>query len=154
MRSRDEVIPSPSYGGAPRASSLWAAALLLAACGCPEGEAWVAVESAERALEVCAELALTEEERRRGLMGHPPLAPGEGMYFDFRVEQEICIFNGGVTFPIDVLYADADGEIVAIEREVPAGDETPRCHPSTMQVLEVGAGELAAFDPGDRLVFR
>ncbi len=130
------------------------ALLLLAAaatgCACPGGEE-VRVSGATE-LTFCARVADTEAERREGLRGQPPLAAGEALLLPFAVEDEICIVNDGVSFPIDVLYAASDGRVVAIERGVPAGDATPRCVGGVRSVLEVAAGALDGAAPSDRLV--
>ncbi|MEQ9646478.1 MAG: DUF192 domain-containing protein [Sandaracinaceae bacterium] len=152
--SRGWGIALISYVRGRRASSLWLALALLAACGCPDDELPLAVIGVASSLEVCAEVADTEEERRQGLMGHAPLGPGEGMYFDFPVEQEICFYNAGVDFSIDILFADTDGTVVAIERRVPAGDTTLRCQGATKLALEVAAGALDDHAIGDALRVR
>jgi uncharacterized membrane protein (UPF0127 family) len=87
-----------------------------------------------------------------GLRGRDALEPGEGLLLAFPIEDEICIVNDGVRFDIDAAYAGNDGVITAIERRIPAGDPTPRCHPATQQVLEMAAGQLADAMPGDRIL--
>jgi hypothetical protein len=119
-------------------------------CACPGGAA-VTVETADAPVQLCAEVARTEAERMRGLRGRAPLAPGEALLLEFPVEDEICIVNDGVSFPIDVLYAASDDTVVAVERDVPAGDSTPRCHRGVQRVLETAAGALRSVGPGDRL---
>lgn len=122
-------------------------ALLASACGCPTAEV-------ELGATFCVEVARTEAERARGLRGSPPLAPDEGLLLAFPVEDEICIVNDGVGFSLDVAYADASGEVVAIEREVPAEDGTPRCHAPTRDVLEVPAGALRDVTVGAPMIVR
>lgn len=122
-------------------------ALLTSSCQCPDE---VRLTGAETTLSVCAERARTEDERARGLMGRDPLAPGEGLLLEWPVETELCLFNRGVDFAIDMVFADAAGTVVAIERGVSPGDETLRCHVA-MRVLETAAFEADGFGPGDRL---
>jgi uncharacterized membrane protein (UPF0127 family) len=123
------------------------ALVALAGCGCP-----TVAEVGDEAF--CVEIARTEAERRTGLRGRPDLAAGEGLLLRFPIEDELCIVNDGVAFPIDVLYADASGGIVAIERAVAAGDPTLRCHGPASDVLEVSAGALDAIGVTDRLTVR
>ena len=80
-----------------------------------------------------------------------PLAPGEGLLLPFPVEDEICIVNDGVSFALDVAYADAAGQVIAIERRLPANDGTPRCHGPARDVLETAAGALDGVEIGARL---
>ena len=117
------------------------------ACGCPDGRT---VEIGEETA-ICAEVADTEAERSAGLRGRDPLGPGEGLLLEFSVEDEICIVNDGVGFSIDAAFADAEGTVVAVERAIPAGDPTPRCHAPTRRVVETAAGELDAIRTGDAL---
>lgn len=128
------------------------AVVLAAGCACADGES-VVIEGAagEQILDICAEVAATEAERRAGLRGRPPLDPGTGLLLDFPVTGEVCIVNVGVGFAIDAAYAGDDGVITAIERRVPADDATPRCHLGTRQVLEVSAGAFDGVEVGDRL---
>lgn len=126
-------------------------ALTVLGCGCPEGTS-VRIARDGEALAFCAEVAETEPELQRGLMDHPPLAPGEAMLFELPAEQEVCVHNRGVAFPIDVAYADSQGTIVAVEHDVPAFDETVRCHAPVQALLEVAEGTLSDFGAGDRLL--
>lgn len=128
---------------------------VVAGCGgCPEPSEHVSVVRADgRAeLSVCAAIASSEEDRRRGLMGSAPLEPGGGLLLIVPVDQELCVYNAGVGFPIDVLFADASGFVVGLERAIPAGDERVRCYAHVSQILEVAAGELAPFSAGDALI--
>lgn len=120
---------------------------LVVSCQCPDE---VRLVSADASLSICAERTRTAAERERGLMGRDPLEPGEGLLLEWPVETELCFFNRGVGFAIDMVFADSMGAIVAVERGVPAGDETLRCHVA-MRVLELAAFEADRFQPGDRL---
>lgn len=102
-------------------------------------------------LSVCAVVRDTAAGRRVGLRDVAVLPDDRGLLLVFPVEDEVCIVNDGVGYPIDVIHASTDGEVVAIERAIPAGDATARCHPATRQVLEVGAGVAARVMLGDRL---
>jgi uncharacterized membrane protein (UPF0127 family) len=132
-----------------RAGILAVGATLVVACGVADGpcverrplHVQVIDPAGTVAAAFCADQAVTAEERRRGLAGAPPLGPGEGLLLHFPTEGEVCIVNGGVDFPIDALYADRDGFVVAVETGIPAGDDDPRCHPDTERVLEVAAGQ-------------
>lgn len=76
--------------------------------------------------------------RMRGLLGHAPLKPGEGLLL--RGEQAIHTF--GMGFSIDVLFLDRAGHIVhAIPDMVPL--RLSRFVPRAADVLEMPAGTLA-----------
>lgn len=123
-----------------------AAAPVAAGCGCDRVARVIGPGDTER-LYVCADIAETAEERRRGLRGRETLAPDEGLLIVFPTEGEVCISNDGVPFSIDVVYADRTDEVIAVEREVPADDPTPRCHAPVERVLEVPAGVATQVVP-------
>lgn len=101
---------------------------------------------------LCAEEARTEADLRRGLAGRAPLASDEALVLVFPVEDEVCITNAGVDFAIDAAFVDALGDVVAIEREIAARDETTRCHRPTARVVETAASTLASVRVGDRVL--
>lgn len=106
---------------------------------------------ADTALSVCAALAVSEQDRAKGLSGQPPLPDSRGLLLIFPVAGEVCIQNGPVSFAIDVVYAAEDGTVVAVERGFPAGDAVARCHPGVKRVLEVGAAVADGVVTGDVL---
>lgn len=104
-------------------------------------------------LEARAEVARTEDERRRGLRGHAPLAAGEALLIELPLElDDICVVNDGVTFAIDAVFVRADGIVVAIERSIPAGDARPRCHDRTRWIVEIAADQARDVAPGARMI--
>lgn len=100
-------------------------------------------------LQVVADVARTAVARREGLAGRDSLDEGRGLLLVFPTEGEVCIDNAPVDFAIDALFADATGQVVAIERSVPAGDPTPRCHEPVAQVLELADGVALSAQVGD-----
>lgn len=106
---------------------------------------------------VQVELALTLEERRRGLSGRESLARDSGMLFVF---DELVVPNfwmREMNFAIDIVWLDASMRVVGVEREV--GPET---FPETfspeapiLYVLELASGESAklGIDSGVTLLF-
>lgn len=57
------------------------------------------------------ELALTPEERYRGLSDRPFLAPDAGMLFVFPYPQEVTFVMRRCLIPIDVIFLDAVGRV-------------------------------------------
>lgn len=103
-------------------------------------------------LSVDATLAESEAERREGLARFDTLDDDRGLLIVLPVEGEVCITNGGVGFAIDAVFAAEDGTVVAVERNIPMGDVTLRCHMSTRRILEVAAGVAGSVDAGDQLL--
>lgn len=138
-------------------SSIAVALLLGAGCGGPpqfSGETVrVLGPGGEVRLEVFADVADDERERREGLARYDSLAAGRGLLIVLPAEGEVCITNAKVDFAVDAVFAATDGTVVAVERNVPRDDVTLRCHRSTRRILEVNGGDASAVSPGDQLVF-
>lgn len=96
---------------------------------------------------VDVELARTDAERAKGLGGHAPLGPRQGMLFIFDRADRHGFWMKGMTFPLDIMWIQ-DGQVIHVEQNVPppAPGMTDRDLsvyqpgvPATM-VLEVNAG--------------
>ena len=83
-----------------------------------------------------------------GLMGHAPLAEGEGLL----IVPCNSIHTHFMRFPIDVLYVSKDGEVVAVDRAM-APWRFGRIHRKARYVIELPAGTAAATgtEVGDRV---
>jgi len=136
--------------GAAARACVGAMTLLTAACA---DLTLVEVHSPEGALRlrVDADLAQTAEARQQGLASWATLDEGRGLLLLFPTEGEVCVENTHVGFAIDALFADAGGQIVGIERGIPAGDSSVRCHAPVSQVLELAAGVALSVHPSDVL---
>ncbi|MBI3972770.1 MAG: DUF192 domain-containing protein [Chloroflexi bacterium] len=67
---------------------------------------------------VDVELARTDAQRAKGLGGHAPLGPREGMLFIFERRDIHAFWMKGMTFPLDIMWID-DGKVVHLENDVP-----------------------------------
>jgi hypothetical protein len=89
--------------------------------------------------------------RLRGLLGKKALEPGEGLIL------VPCrgVHMYGMTYPIDVAFADRTGEIVALYRELAPGART-KVHSGARVAVELPPGTLAETGTriGDRLAWR
>jgi uncharacterized membrane protein (UPF0127 family) len=101
------------------------------------------------------EVADTAAERARGLMFRRTLDPEAGMLFDFRPGRPVSMWMKNTLIPLDMLFADATGRIVHIEREavpetlVSRGPEQPVA--AVLEIKGGRAGELG-IEEGDRIV--
>jgi uncharacterized membrane protein (UPF0127 family) len=100
---------------------------------------------------LCAFETRTEAELRAGLATIAPLAPDEALVLVYPLETDACINNAPVSYAIDAAFVDASGVVVAIERAIPAGDASDRCHARTARVVETRAEVLATIVSGDRV---
>lgn len=98
------------------------------------------------------ELAVTPEDRARGLMFRKALAPATGMLFVFAREGRYPFYMRNTYVALDIVYLDAEGRVLgALERMHPL-DETPRVVEAPARyVLEVEAGSVERWGlrPGD-----
>lgn len=105
---------------------------------------------------ILAELAATPTQQQAGLSGRRGLEAGKGMLFVFDPPKMVGFWMKDMRFPLDIIYADADGMVMTIHRDV-----SPESYPRTYNpvapakyVLEVPAGFATAehVRVGDRIV--
>jgi uncharacterized membrane protein (UPF0127 family) len=117
-----------------------------------EGTLEIATKSGVRVFAV--ELAVTDEERGKGLMFRKELPEGRGMLFDFKREQPVSMWMKNTYVSLDMIFIRDDGRIARIaentevlsERIIPSGAPV-------RAVLEVVAGtaKKLGIAPGDRV---
>lgn len=132
-----------------RALSLVAFAVLVTAnaAGREAGptEAFLVVTSAG-VVQLELELADDPAERAKGLMFRHALAPRSGMLFDFGTTGPITMWMKNTIIPLDMLFIDEDGRIVAIAREtVPESLDTISVREPVRAVIEIAGGSAAAL---------
>ncbi len=108
---------------------------------------------------VTAELAVTEEERARGLMFRETIAPDEAMLFVFQSEDVQSFWMKNTLVPLDMLWLDSQKRVIFIAADVPPcrEDPCPSYGPEkpARYVLELKGGVAAAHGirTNDRLEF-
>jgi len=94
------------------------------------------------------ELAVTPEERQRGLMFRPALKPDHGMLFLFEQAAQWPFWMKDTWIPLDLVFLDGHGTVVEVFRDVPPcrAEPCPQYVPEkdARAVLEVAAGTAAA----------
>jgi uncharacterized protein len=143
--------------------------LLLALVGCDGGSAGgeptgsgnapdlraVTIDaSAGEEVVVRVEIADTDAERQRGLMGSTALAEDQGMLFVFGGEQELSFWMKNTLIPLSIAFMDSEGRIVDIQDMKPLDDDPPHyvsAEPARY-ALEVNQGffEERGIKVGDR----
>lgn len=91
-------------------------------------------------------VAVTDEEKRKGLQGVEALEPDEGMLFKYDEPQKVSFWMKDTLIPLTVCFIDEDFEVIAVYDAEP-GDETPMVEDGVKYVLEVNADE--DIDEGD-----
>ncbi len=100
------------------------------------------------------ELAVTDEERARGLMHRRSVPESYGMLFDFKRDQEITMWMRNTYVSLDMIFIQSDGRIRRIAENTET--ESDKIIPSGGQVravLEVAAGTARklGIEAGDRV---
>ncbi len=99
-----------------------------------------------------AEVAATPEERARGLMFREQLDLDAGMLFLFDPPRRVGFWMKNTLIPLDMIFIDAGGRIVAIEERTEPHSLEPRGPDLPVRaVLEINGGlaERLGIAPGD-----
>jgi uncharacterized membrane protein (UPF0127 family) len=102
------------------------------------------------------ELAVTDEERSKGLMYRKELPDGQGMLFDFEREQDVAMWMKNTYISLDMLFIRGDGTILRIaENTTPLSTRIIPSGGPVRAVLEVIAGTARKYGiaPGDKVAY-
>lgn len=100
------------------------------------------------------EMAVTDEERAKGLMFRKTVPDGYGMLFDFKRDQEVSMWMENTYVSLDMIFILADGRISRIaESTEPLSRRIISSGGPVRAVLEVVAGtaKKLGIAPGDRV---
>ena len=88
-----------------------------------------------------------------GLSATDELPAGEGMLFVHGESAERAYVMRDMAFPIDIVFADADGTVTTVHEAAPESAPLTRYEGTGRYVLEVPRGwsERHGVEPGDRL---
>jgi hypothetical protein len=117
----------------------------------------VTVASAESATMFTAEIADTEELRKRGLMFRHLLPEDKAMLFDYGNPRPVAMWMKNTNISLDMLFIRADGTIAAIaENTVPQSLDTISVQEPVRGVLEMAAGTVKRLGlrPNDKVYHR
>ena len=89
---------------------------------------------------ILAELALTADEREKGLMFRKELPEGKGMLFVFETDQRLAFWMKNTTIPLSVAYLSSDGTIRQILDLEPHSLDPRNSERSVRYALEVPRG--------------
>jgi uncharacterized membrane protein (UPF0127 family) len=100
------------------------------------------------------EMAITSEEKERGLMFRRELPEGQGMLFDFGTDQPVAFWMKNTYIPLDMIFIRGDGRILRIaENTEPLSEKNIPSGGPVRAVLEVigGTAKKLGIAPGDRV---
>ncbi len=103
------------------------------------------------------EMAVTPDQRAKGLMFRKELPDGRGMLFDFDNETPISMWMKNTYISLDMIFIRADGRIARIaENTTPHSEAIISSGSPVRGVLEVIAGTARKYGiaPGDRVAHR
>lgn len=107
--------------------------------------ATIAIYTADKIVNITAELAVTDEERMKGLMGRESIPANFGMWFVFPSEVQDAFWMKDTLIPLDMIFVGSDMKIVdIIANAVPRSEELLRPKAPYNYVLEVNGGVAAA----------
>ncbi|MAF59054.1 DUF192 domain-containing protein [Ponticaulis sp.] len=119
----------------------------------PEGP--LTIETQSGPVTITAEVADEPDEIATGLMFRENIAEDRGMIFDFGTPREPNMWMRNVEFPIDMVFMDAEGTVLAIVAHAQAHSER-HINPGfpVKGVLELADGQANAFGirPGDQII--
>ena len=106
---------------------------------------------------VFLEIAITDEEKGKGLMNRPNLAENRGMVFVFRPARQITFWMKDTLISLDMIFVNK-GKIVKIVKNALPNQTTIlySSGSSVTEVIEVNSGfaDKYMIKAGDRLVFK
>jgi uncharacterized membrane protein (UPF0127 family) len=129
------------------------------ACAAPEKTSFgvrdltLLTESGKRVM-IDAEIAVTEEERSRGLMYRKSLPDGKGMLFVFDRDHILSFWMKDTLIPLSIAFIAYDGRILEIRDMRPQNLNSVQSSRAARYALEVPQGWFgrAGVGAGDRLV--
>jgi uncharacterized membrane protein (UPF0127 family) len=100
---------------------------------------------------VLAEIARSDEQRRRGLMGRKSLADGEGMLFVFETDRILSFWMKDTLIPLSIAFIAYDGRILEIHDMEAKSLRPVQSARSARYALEAPQGWFAraGIEPGD-----
>ena len=113
------------------------------------------IESANGAHAFTVEIADEPEEITTGLMNRESMDPDAGMLFDFGQPREAAMWMKNTLIPLDMLFMDPQGKVIAIARETVPGSlrtVTPGVPVKSVLELNGGRAEELGIEPGDEVI--
>ena len=100
------------------------------------------------------ELAVTPEERARGLMFREQMSSGAGMFFVFEAPGPRSFWMKNTLIPLDILYLNPDGRVQAIRTGKPQDTTSLPGGDNVQYVLEINGGLAARMGIAPGAVLR
>jgi hypothetical protein len=104
---------------------------------------------------IVSEVARSEAERERGLMGRKSLGPREGMIFVFDRDERLSFWMKNTPLPLSIAFLSVEGRVTQIEDMEPFSERVIRSRLSVRYALEMRKGAFAEMgvSEGDVVLF-
>ena len=111
----------------------------------------------KKTVTVFLEVAITDEEKAKGLMNRPNLALNRGMVFVFKPRRKVTFWMKDTLIPLDMVFIN-NGKIVKIIKDA-MPNQTQTLYPSDFEVTDVvevngGFTDKYMVNVGSSVVFR
>jgi hypothetical protein len=107
--------------------------------------ATIAIQTGDKAVNVSVEMAVSDEQRAKGLMGRTSLPANYGMWFVFPYDVQDPFWMKDTLIPLDMIFVGSDMKVVDVIASAEPQSER-KLFPKAMYryVLEVNGGYAAA----------
>lgn len=107
----------------------------------PEGHEWLKEHGSSQTKPIIrAEIAKTQEDHLRGLMGRKYLPYNNGMLFDFGKEKKLSFWMANTYIPLQIAFIKESGKIGQIEKMAPLSTRAVRSNSEYRYALELNDG--------------
>ena len=97
-------------------------------------------------------LAISEEEKEKGLQDVEEMDDNEGMFFDYRddVQKEISFWMKDTYVPLDIIFVDESNKVISVQQGKPESEELLTEH-NVAYVIEINqnsgvkSGDIVKF---------
>lgn len=105
---------------------------------------------------VFLEVAVTSEQKEKGLMNRPGLASNRGMVFIFKPARKVTFWMKDTLIPLDMIFINNGTIVKIVKNAVP--NQTSIIYPSDFDVTEVvevngGFSDSHNLQTGDKVIF-
>ena len=130
-------------------SAVLSLALLTAGSGCRNGSASGTATLPTVPMQIGSktftlEIANDAGEREKGLMRRDSMPAGHGMIFVFPGEQRLGFYMKNTRIPLDILFLNANGDVVSIKQMRPYDVNTTYADAPAKYAIELNHGQAAA----------
>ncbi len=129
------------------AGAFLGALIAFCAVACAPGVEKIALAIERERFDV--EVARSDAQRAKGLMGRTALGPREGMLFVFDRDQHLEFWMKDTRIPLSIAFLSVEGRILEIVDMAPFSQKVVRSRLSSRYALELRQGEFREIGAGE-----